>query len=149
LARGKSETSQVLAAWSRAVAAAPRQVRDLQGGSEAADVVVLVGDVEEPAASPRGSDLLTSFLPVDRASLESAIDRFLVEFEKLGTEWGDEVSATRLVPALAAVTIPALALEVVRRKRIAKDSAGLSTEADEEGLVRFPGYPTHWSLGEV
>ena len=41
---------------------------------------------DEPAPFPRGSDLLTEFLPFDRATLEDAIDRFLAPLEELGSE---------------------------------------------------------------
>jgi hypothetical protein len=149
---GEPETSQVEVAGDRAVPDPARLVPDLRGRSEAGGMRVEAGGVEgveEPVPSPRGSDLLAGFLPLDRAALERAVDRFLSEFERLGAELTGGASATGLVPALAAVTIAALALEVVRRRRSADDPARLCTTDDEDDLLGFPAGPTCWSLGEV
>jgi hypothetical protein len=101
---------------------------------------------EEPAPAPRSSDLLTDFLPFDRASLEQAIDRFLDRFEVLGTELTDGSSPPGLLPAAAVVATAALATEVVRRR---SRSGQAGTEEGADDPVRFPGYPHAWSYGEA
>ena len=97
------------------------------------------------AASPRCSDLLTEFLPFDRARIEDAIDRFLAPLEGLGEELASWSPSMGLLPAAALVATTALATEVVRRR------IGVGRTADEEGgedLARFPGHPWAWGLGE-
>jgi hypothetical protein len=145
----ESETVPVTGAGRRAVPDPARHLPDLRGRSEAGGRVVEAGGVEEPVPSPRGSDLLTTFLPFDRASLESAVDRFLTEFERLGAELAGGASVPRLVPALAVVTISALALEVVRRRRSGDAPARPCTTDDDEDLLGFAAGPTCWSLGEA
>ena len=122
-APGAFEITLAKVGWRGFVPHSSHQVRDLRKRSDAMIANETLIEVEEPVPSPRGSDLLTNFLPFDRASLENAIDRFLVEFENLGAELTGRAPATHLVPALAVVTISALATEVARRKRSAMDRA--------------------------
>jgi hypothetical protein len=92
---------------------------------------------------PQMADLITGFLPIGRASLESAIDRFLDPFDDLGAAMPDQLHGSlSLVPASLAVAVTVLALDVAIRLRRAR---GEETEADDDaGLVPFPGLPGLW-----
>ncbi len=104
--------------------------------------------VSEPIShNPVAADLITEFLPFDRNALDAAIDRFATPLDELGTNlagWAfrwDAASGTMLVLATA------LAIEVARRRL--RDGGPLSTsESHDEELVRFPGHPSTWGLGE-
>jgi hypothetical protein len=108
----------------------------------------MTGPSQVSTPSPRGSELLTDFLPFNRSSLAEAIDRFLVEFEGLGAELADWRSSTGVFPALAAVTIAAVASDVVCRR-----SHGGRREAVEEEhnecFARSPSFPGGWSFAET
>jgi hypothetical protein len=106
------------------------------------------GPTQVPAPPPQGSELLTDFLPVDRSCLADAVDRFLDEFEGLGAELADWPSSTSVLPALAALTLAAVASNLARRQ----SSAGPTTAAeaeDDERLARSPGFPGAWNLAET
>ena len=100
--------------------------------------------VEEPPPAPRSSDLLTEFLPFDRASLEDAIDRFLAPLEDLGGELANWSSPTSLLPAATVVATAALASEVLRRRYRRDDGE----DARRGPRPISPVIPTAWSLGE-
>ncbi len=101
--------------------------------------------IDEPAPSPRCADLLTEFLPFDRASLEDAIDRFLAPFEELGAGLASWQSPTNLLPAATIVVTVALTSEVARRRA---NRGETTREVGEEAFAQIPGYPSSWSLGE-
>jgi hypothetical protein len=137
------------------IAANPAQTKKGLGGRDAAALPETepldrqngAGEVE--MTSLRCADLLTEFLPFDRAFVENAIDRFLDRFESLGAELTDLREMTNLVPAVAATGLTALALEVALRRWRARDEAnGAPAEDAEEELARYAGFPNLWSLGE-
>ncbi len=104
-------------------------------------------EIAEPIShDPVAADLITEFLPFDRNALDAAIDRFAAPLDELGTNlagWAfrwDAASGTMLVLATA------LAIEVARRRL--RDGGPLSSESHDEELVRFPGHPSTWGLGE-
>jgi hypothetical protein len=101
--------------------------------------------VQEASPSPRCADLLTEFLPFDRASLEEAIDRFLAPLEDLGAELANWRPSAGLGPAAAFIVTATVATEVVRRRLRGRAATG---NEGEEVLARFPDYPWAWSLGE-
>jgi hypothetical protein len=90
---------------------------------------------------PQAADLLTQFLPFDRATLDEALDRFLGEFDGLGSglpSWREPMS---WLPASMAFAAAVLATEVGRRswQRSRDDEAeGLAADGGI-GLLRFPG----------
>ena len=86
--------------------------------AEPLEMDTAVGNVEMP--SPRYADLLTEFLPFDRACVEHAIDGFLDRFESLGAELTDLRETTNLVPLAAATAVTCLAVEVALRRRRAR-----------------------------
>lgn len=102
---------------------------------------------EPPSPRPMAADLITEFLPLDRAALDAAIDHFSAPLEELGTNlagWAprwDAVSGTTLVLATA------LAIEVARR-RLRDGGEPDPSESPEDELARFPGHPSTWGLGE-
>ncbi len=51
------------------------------------------------------SDLLTDFKPYDRGTLEDAIDRFLAQFDDLGTELSRACGPTDLLTEIMAVAV--------------------------------------------
>jgi hypothetical protein len=101
---------------------------------------------EEPPLSLRCADLLTEFLPFNRAALEDAIDSFLDPLEALGSEWASWSPSSSLFPTAAIIVTTALAAEVVRRR--ARSGRRTAEEGDED-LARFPGYASAWGLGET
>jgi hypothetical protein len=102
-------------------------------------------EVEEPTTPPRCADLLTEFLPFNRATLEDAIDRFLAPLEDLGTELVNWSPSTGLLPAATLAATAALAMEAVRPRIRSGQAVGEETDED---FARFPGYPKAWRLGE-
>jgi hypothetical protein len=114
------------------------------------------GAVIEPQAidgglpSPGHADLLTEFLPFDRASVEGAIDQFLDQFEGLGASLPDLQGVVSLVPAFAAVAATALASEVIlRRRRRGLGLKGRTEHDPEEALDRFSRLPNLWNSVEL
>jgi hypothetical protein len=109
------------------------------------------GEISETGAG-RGSssslgcaDLLTEFLPFDRATLENAIDRFLEPLDDLGAGWGSRSLSSPLIPATTLVIATGLAAEVARRRLRGGPRAA---EEGEEGFAPLPGYAAAWGLGE-
>lgn len=95
------------------------------------------------APDPQVADLIAGFLPFDRKSLESAIDRFLSPLEDLGAAMPAAPGPTGLAPAVLAAMTAVLAWEAVLRLRRAEDGGIVELEGDE-GLVAFPGLPGPW-----
>ena len=102
-------------------------------------------EIAQAAASPRCSDLLTEFLPFDRARIEDAIDRFLAPLEGLGQELASWSPSMELLPAATLIATTALATEVMRRR------IRVGRPVDDEGgedLALIHGHPWAWGLGE-
>jgi hypothetical protein len=98
-------------------------------------------------SATQAADLLTHFLPFERSSLESAIDRFLGQFDGLGVDAIDGTGPLGSVPAPLAVAATALATEVALRLRRPREDEAQAPGADgEAGPVRFPGLPGPWGL---
>ncbi|HEV3121003.1 MAG TPA: hypothetical protein VGY53_03835, partial [Isosphaeraceae bacterium] len=95
---------------------------------------------ELSSAEPQQADLLTRFLPFDRASLENAIDEFLEQVNDLGASLPDLSVPMRLVPATLAVASALLASEAALRLRLRSQTAEPEAE-DESGSPPFPGLP--------
>jgi hypothetical protein len=73
---------------------------------------------ENSAPAPNQAGLLTDFLPIDRVSLESAIDHFLENFEVLGGGMPDLQFVEGLtLPLVAGLVVFVAADAVVRRRR--------------------------------
>jgi hypothetical protein len=129
----------------------PSAVHRILAIVEKAEAAAVDGDVidmrapQEATPSPRSADLLTDFLPFDRASLEDAIDRFLAPLEDLGVELANWRPSTGLIQAAAFVATATVATEVVRRRL----RGGEAAEEDADGaFARYPDHPWAWSLGE-
>jgi hypothetical protein len=93
------------------------------------------------AEAPRRADLLTDFLPYDRASLEQAIDRFLASCDDLGAALSRTGGPTDLLTEFMAVAVAFTAAKVGLRLfwRSRNDE---TTPADAElglGFDAFPG----------
>jgi hypothetical protein len=108
------------------------------------------GRLEVP--SPQRSDLLTDFSPLDRTSLESAIDRFLRPFEGLGAGRsgppGSEELVTDLVVLAVALSASKVALRSLGRHaedRAVADGAGADVDVDVDD---FSGMAGPWGPGE-
>jgi hypothetical protein len=99
---------------------------------------------------PQESDVLTRFLPFDRASLELAIDRFLSEFEGLGAELSRLDGSMNLLPGLIAIAVGVSAAGLaVRIRRNADSDLAASLSAGPIGDEDFPGLPRSWSWSEL
>jgi hypothetical protein len=149
LAGGEAGVSPTLLGWYRLGAPGPRAGGRL-GFPTGAEGLDLGLDLGEAMPSPRNSDLLTDFLPFDRSSLEEAIDRFLDSFEGLGAELAEWPSLAGLVPAATAIVLASLASTAARRGGPAGRGAGrrAGEEGEDPDLLRFPGHPGLWGLGE-
>jgi hypothetical protein len=107
--------------------------------------IIEAGAGDEPRPSFQYADLLTEFLPFDRATLEHAIDTFLEPLADLGSEWASGSPSTSLIATATLVVTTSLAAEVVRRRVLGGQPTVV--EGDED-LGRFPGYVSAWELGE-
>jgi hypothetical protein len=94
--------------------------------------------------------LITSFLPLDRASLEHTIDRFLQQFEDLDAGLGRLRGPSDLLVELLAVAVALTVWKVVPRmlgrsedEAAERDGADLASSLD--GISGLPG---SWSLEE-
>jgi hypothetical protein len=98
---------------------------------------------------PRGADLLSDFLPFDRASLELAVDRFLDQLEDLGAglAWVQDPTGMVSEPILCAAAIAAF--EFGRRWLRRSKQEGLDLpEHDQQARTKidgFSGWPGSWS----
>jgi hypothetical protein len=105
---------------------------------------------QSESSAPQESDLLTQFLPFDRASLELAIDRFLDEFEGLGAELSRLDGSMNLLPGLIAIAVGVSAAGLaVRIRRNADSELAASGSAGAIGDEDFPGLPRSWSWSEL
>jgi hypothetical protein len=96
---------------------------------------------------PQTGNLLVNFLPLDRTSLEKAIDRFLDRFEGITSELAELEGSTDLLPMVTAFTIAAVATEAIRRRqRDLKTRTGVETF---EGPNPLAGLPISWSYALV
>ena len=145
--QGAADLGPAGAAAGRIRAAGIRRAGRVEAASGPEELVLESGPGQEPRLSPRNSELLTDFLPFDRSCLAEAIDRFLAEFEGLGADLADWQSSTGMLPVLAAVTLTAVASEVARRRSRAGAPAA-TTEDEDEGWARLPGFPGAWSFAE-
>jgi hypothetical protein len=99
---------------------------------------------ETPA--PQVADLISDFLPFDRATLERAIDQFLGQFESLAAELAHLEASTNLLPVMSAAVMTTMAYEVVILQRRVRDERANATTGDkEEGFTALPGLPNSWS----
>jgi hypothetical protein len=115
--------------------------------SESVELVSESGLSQESAPAPRKSELLTDFLPFDRSGLAAAIDQFLDQFEGLGAELAEWRASTGVLPALAAVTIAAVASDLARRRSRGGQTESSAAEEDE-GLARSLGLPGTWNFAD-
>jgi hypothetical protein len=100
---------------------------------------------EGPLPASRCADLLTEFLPFDRATLDHAIDSFLDPLEDLGSECANWSPSRSLIPTATLVVTTALTAEVVRRR---VRSGQWAAEEGDEDVARIPDYAPDWGLGE-
>ena len=98
--------------------------------------------------SARSADLLTDFLPFDRASVDAAIDAFLDEFEGLGSGLTGLHDLGRVVPAVVVVAATTVATNVVLRRRRSGES-WKSDDDTEAALEQFSSRSDSWKLGVV
>jgi hypothetical protein len=108
-------------------------------------LVIEFGKASLELPTPGHAELLTNFLPLDRASLENAIDQFLDRFESLGASLPDLQQGTSLVPAIAAAAITALATNAILSRRRGKDEKKDEAEEDGEAVLgRFSSLSDLW-----
>jgi hypothetical protein len=111
---------------------------------------------DEELPSSVGADLLASFSPFDRATVERAFDQLLDRFDALEAGLSHLGTTANLSPTLMA-TAGALAIVEVLHRYLAKrqeeqdqDGAG-DADPNEDRTVYFPGLPGlphRWSLEE-
>jgi hypothetical protein len=93
------------------------------------------------AQAPHRSDLLTDFLPYDRAALEQAIDRFLARCDDLGAELaranGPADLLTEILAVAVAITAAKVGLRLFGRPR--DDESGLADADLCMDADPFPG----------
>jgi hypothetical protein len=116
---------------------------------EVASLSLEPASAEAALEAPRPADLLTSFLPYDRASVETAIDTFLDHFEGLGAGLTDIVDLGHVVPAIVAVTAVTAASTVMLRRRRNRAGDQKSTAHTQAILDLFTSPSNLWKLGEI
>jgi hypothetical protein len=103
----------------------------------------LTGDstAGQEAPAPRRADLLTDFLPYDRAALEQAIDRFLARCDDLGATLSGRDGPPDLLTEIMAVAVAFTAAKVGLRLfwRARDDEAASEEAALCLDLDPFPG----------
>jgi hypothetical protein len=102
-------------------------------------------------SASRVADVLTQFLPIDRAALDRAIDRFLEPFHSLGDELTDISGSTGLLPAVTVAAVAAVISETVvqwRRRRAGQPEAASGGEESDD-LDSFTWLPESWSIAET
>ena len=99
--------------------------------------------------SARSADLLTDFLPFDRAMVDAAIDAFLDEFEGLGSGLTGLHDLGRVVPAVVVVAASTVATTVVLRRRRRSGESWKSDDDTEAALEQFSSRSDSWKLGVV
>jgi hypothetical protein len=98
--------------------------------------------------APRFADLISDCMPVDRATLERAIDKFLDQFEGIAVELTHLGASTNMLSMVSAIACTAVAAEVVIRQRRAGGAwPGALAADDGDGLAALPGLPNSWSWG--
>jgi hypothetical protein len=107
--------------------------------------IIEAGEGDEPRPSFQYADLLTEFLPFDRATLEHAIDTFLEPLADLGSEWASGPPSTSLIATATLVVTTSLAAAIVRRRVLGGQRTVV--EGDED-VGRLAGYASAWGLGE-
>ena len=90
---------------------------------------------------PQAADLITSFLPFDRSSLEAAIDRFLDPFDDLASSMPGLRGPMGLVPASLAVAVTVLAVDVALRLRRSAGRGGRGGRRGGPRRVPRPARP--------
>jgi hypothetical protein len=141
-------TTQGLADGSRSGddAAVPRPV---DARSDVASLSPDSAPAETAIDAPRPADLLTNFLPYDRASVETAVDAFLDQFEGLGAGLTGFVNLGQVVPgivALGAVTAFSTVMLKRRRNRSEREKSNPQAQAVLD-LLTSPS--NLWKLGEI
>jgi len=110
----------------------------LSSGTGAASLLDL-GDL-----APEGTDVLAVAAPVDRATLEAALEQFLRQLGEMGDDLNQVANGGwGLIPWLAAVAVAATAYEVSRRHHAKQGSVAGADEATERlhfsWLTGLPG----------
>jgi hypothetical protein len=107
-----------------------------------------VAALEVPA--PQRSDLITEFVPFDRAAVEQAIDRFFQQFEDLGAGLAPLQGPTDVLVELLAVAMALTAWKVVPKMlgRSQEDEAELVAVDVVTSLDGISGLPGSWSPEE-
>jgi hypothetical protein len=110
-----------------------------------------------PMPDPQGDGPLTHFALPGRATLETAIDRFLGQVDRTSPGRGEPDEPVRWIPASLALMAVVLASDAIQRftHRSPADEEdqprGAAGEGDRDrdpSLARFPGLPGPWSLDE-
>jgi hypothetical protein len=126
---------------------------DLSAGSDAAPPADQAGLPAEATSAvqeltaPPPADLLTEFLPFDRASVEAAIDQFLGQFEGLGVSLLDLSDSSTVVSGLATLAVATAAAGLVIGRRRYYGEKPRQSEDAEAALERFTSLSGLWKLG--
>jgi hypothetical protein len=153
---GVNATSPPASDQSDTPSASPPVALSSTGSSDISDAEAVstqigaLGDAAAPTqepTDPRPSDLLTEFLPFDRASVEAAIDQFLGQFESFSASLPDLGDAGAILPGLATVAIATATAGLIVRQRRKAAEHGRPGEDAEALLERFSSLSGLWKLG--
>jgi hypothetical protein len=99
-------------------------------------------------SAPLARDLVSDFLPFDRATLERAIDQFLEESGGLSGKLARLETSTSVLPVVTLVGMTVIASQVViRQRRLRDERAGMSANDSEQCSGGLPRLPNSWSWG--
>jgi hypothetical protein len=103
---------------------------------------------QEIAPEPRCADLVSEFLPCDRATLERAVDRFLDQFESIAAELTRFQPSSALLTAASSAAIATLMFEAIkRRRRNEHDGEAQRTLDCQEEMTLLRSLPNCWNWG--
>lgn len=98
---------------------------------------------------PQATELLTNFLPCDRATVESAVDAFLEQIVGANTGASGAVDLGRLVPGIAAVAV-VTTVSTVMFRRYRRHARNQQSSAYSQAAIDLLACPSNlWKLGEI
>jgi hypothetical protein len=127
----------------------PSASRDSLARSEYAQSRYAIADRTgsvEAVLGPRFAGLVSDFLPVDRATLERAVDRFLDTFDRVAVELTGFEPSSALLVATGALGLTTLTLVAIkRRERSDENRDGSHHEVRRMELALLRTLPTYWN----
>ena len=130
----------------------PNPVLPAHNGQPVSSAAVLDEALEAESLPPsHAADLLSSFSPFQRGTLESAFDRFLGQLGDLDVNITEIGETRNVIPEVLAVLVGIALAHVLQRRahQLRGESSSPRTLDEDSSLPGFPGLPGGWSSDEV